>query len=216
MGMGPASGSREPGSMTARRSVVRIKVTLKDVEPVVMRRLEVPLKIRLDRLHLVLQAAMGWTNTHLYAFTAGDMSWGLPDPDFGGDDLPADASTLRDILDDTGARTIHYYYDFGDGWDHVIKIERILDAVPMAPYPALLAAEGRCPPEDVGGPPGYQDFLAILAEPDHEEHDQTLTWCGGTFDPYKPDIDRILDEIDKLARRWAPRPRRATAKRAPQ
>ncbi len=198
--------------MTAPRSVVRFKVTLKDVEPVVMRRLEVPLKIRLDRLHLVLQAAMGWTNTHLYVFTAGGMSWGLPDPDFGDEDLPADKSTLLDILDDTGARTIHYLYDFGNGWDHVIKIERILDAVPMTPYPMLLAAEGRCPPEDVGGPPGYQDFLEILADPDHEEHEQMLTWCGGAFDPRKPEIDRILAELDKLAKKWAPRPRRASTK----
>jgi hypothetical protein len=52
-------------------AIVRLKVTLKDVEPEVMRRLDVPLKIRLDRLHLVLQAAMGWTDSHLYEFTAG-------------------------------------------------------------------------------------------------------------------------------------------------
>ena len=64
--------------------IVRLKVTLKDVEPKVMRRLDVPLKIRLDRLHLVLQAAMGWAKSHLYEFTAGGVGWGVPDPDFGG------------------------------------------------------------------------------------------------------------------------------------
>ena len=72
--------------MTARHAIARLKVTLEDVEPTVMRRLDVPLKIRLDRLHLVLQAAMGWTNSHLYEFQAGDVGWGVPDPDF--DDGP--------------------------------------------------------------------------------------------------------------------------------
>lgn len=135
------------------------------------------------------------------------------DLDFGDDDIRANQSIFLDIFDDTAARTIHYHYDLGDGWNHVIEQERVLDAVPMASHPTLLAAEGRWPPEGVGGPPGYQDFLEIFAYPDHEEHAQTLTWCGGAFDPRRPDIDRILAELDKLARRWAPRPRRAPAKR---
>ena len=70
--------------------------------------------IRLDRLHLTIQAAMGWTNSHLYTFEAGDATWGVPDPDFGGDDLPATKTTLVKLIEDTGARTINYLYDFGD------------------------------------------------------------------------------------------------------
>jgi Plasmid pRiA4b ORF-3-like protein len=189
-------------------AIVRLKVTLEDVEPEVMRRLDVPLKIRLDRLHLVLQVAMGWTDSHLYEFTAGGTGWGVPDADFGGGPMPAAKTTLADLIKDTGARTIHYLYDFGDGWDHVIKIERIGESDPQARYPQLVTAQGRCPPEDVGGPPGYAEFLAAIADPTHEEHDYMLTWCGGAFDPESPDVEHIADELDRLARRWAPRPRK--------
>ena len=129
--------------MTARHAIARLKVTLEDVEPTVMRRLDVPLKIRLDRLHLVLQAAMGWTNSHLYEFQAGDVGWGVPDPDFDDGPLPAAKTTLADVVEDTGARTIHYLYDFGDGWDHAVKIERIGEPNPQARYPQLVTAVGR-------------------------------------------------------------------------
>ena len=62
-------------------SIARLKITLDDVKPAVLRRVEVPLTIRLDRLHLVLQAAMGWTNSHLYEIRTRDVGWGVPDPD---------------------------------------------------------------------------------------------------------------------------------------
>ncbi len=90
-----------------------------------MRHIEVPLKIRLDRLHEVIQAAMGWTNTHLYEFRVGDAGWSVPDPD-GFYDGPMDAkkTTLKKLLDHTATRTIQYVYDFGDDWDHSIRIER--------------------------------------------------------------------------------------------
>jgi Plasmid pRiA4b ORF-3-like protein len=63
-------------------------------------------------------------------------------------------------------------------------------------------------PEDVGGPPGYAEFLAAIADPTHEEHEYMLTWCGGAFDPDIPDVEDIADELNHLARRWAPRPRK--------
>lgn len=88
--------------------------------------------------------------------------------------------------------------------DHFVRGE----PDPLARYPQLVTATGRCPPEDVGGPWGYAEFLATIADPAHEEHDRMLTWCGGAFDPNSPDIERIADELDRLARRWAPRPRK--------
>jgi Plasmid pRiA4b ORF-3-like protein len=200
--------------MSAARSVARIKVTLKDVEPVVMRRLEVPLRIRLDRLHLVLQAAMGWTDSHLYAFTAGGAQWGEPDPFYDSDVSPAAKATLLDVIEDTGSKTIHYLYDFGDGWDHVIKLERVGEANPRLLYPLLITAAGRCPPEDVGGPPGYAEFLEAVRDPDHHEHERMLTWTGGPFDPEDPDIRAVDRELETLARKWAPRPRRPKTSRA--
>ena len=90
--------------MTA--SVAHLKIKLDDVQPAVLRRVEVPLTIRLDRLHLVLQAAMGWTDSHLYEIRAGDVGWGMPDPDFGDGPLDARKTRLIDALEDVGTRSL--------------------------------------------------------------------------------------------------------------
>ena len=133
--------------------IIALKVTLEYIEPAITRTLQVPSTIRLDRLHLTLQAAIGWTNSHLYMFEAEGAIWGLPNPDFGGDDLPANKTTLAEVIEDTGARSIRYIYDFGDGWEHRLQIGEITDPIPGDLYPRLTDISGRCPPEDVGGFP---------------------------------------------------------------
>src|SRR5215218_6882283 len=122
--------------MTAA-AIAHLRIKLDDVDLPVLRRVQVPVTIRLDRLHLVLQAAMGWTNSHLYEIRARDVGWGMPDPDWGGGPLDARKARLIDVLQDTGAKTLKYLYDFGDGWEHTVKIERIADAVPDLTYPLL-------------------------------------------------------------------------------
>jgi hypothetical protein len=188
--------------MTAA-GIAHLRIKLDDVEPAVVRRLEVPLAIRLDRLHLVLQAALGWTNSHLYEFRARDTGWGIPDPDFGDGPLDARKARLLDVIEDIGIRSLKYLYDFGDGWEHSIRIERITDAVPGIIYPRLIDATGRCPPEDVGGPWGYREFLEAIADPDHDQHAENLTWVGGHFDPATADAERHTQAIAALARRWS-------------
>jgi hypothetical protein len=190
-------------------SIARLRVTLDDVEPAVLRRLEVPLDLRLDRLHLVLQAALGWTNSHLWEFRARDTGWGLPDPewDTGSGPLDARKTTLQKVLEDTGTKTLKYLYDFGDGWEHTIRVERIAAADPSQTYPVLLEAAGRCPPEDVGGPPGYEGFLAALADPAHESHADMLEWCPDGFDPQAVDPVRIEQALHKTAARWTRKPK---------
>jgi hypothetical protein len=139
-------------------TIARLKITLARVKPAVLRRIEVPLDIRLDRLHLAIQAAMGWTNSHLYEIRAGDVGWSDPDPDWGHDGpLDARKARLGNVLDDVGTKGLRYLYDFGDGWEHTIKVERLIDPEPGVTYPRLTEATGRCPPEDVGGPWGYAD-----------------------------------------------------------
>ena len=167
-------------------SIIEIKVTLQDIEPAVTRTLQVPADIRLDRLHLTLQVAMGWTNSHLYMFEAARATWGIADPDFGGEDLPANKTTLGQVIEDTGKKTINYIYDFGDNWEHRIKIGRITDPVPGELYPRLIEVTGKCPPEDVGGFPGYYGFLDAMADPKHPEHDHLKDWYGGTSIPISP------------------------------
>lgn len=197
------------------KSVAVLKITLDHVEPKVMRRIVVPSDIRLDRLHLAIQAAMGWTNSHLYEFRIGGAGWGEPDPD-GVYDGPMDArkARLAAVLADAGRKTFSYVYDFGDGWDHTIKLEKIVPAIEGEPVLLLLEAAGRCPPEDCGGPSGDERLLQILADPEDEEHDETLTWCGGSFDPTPADLPTLEADIDRLARRWAPRPRASAKARA--
>lgn len=157
--------------------IARLRIILNDVDPLPMRLIEVPLTIRLDRLHEVIQAAMGWTDTHLYEFRVGDAGWGIPDLDgFGDGPGHARKMTLEKLLDRTETRTIQYVYDFGDDWDHSIRIERVGDAAPGTTYPRLLRASGACPPEDVGGAGGYEEFLEALADPDHDHHDDMVRW----------------------------------------
>lgn len=187
-------------------NIARLKVTLDDVEPMVLRRIEVPLGIRLDRLHLVIQAAMGWTDSHLYEIRAGDVGWGIPDPDWGDGPLDARKARLVDVLEDIGKKTMRYLYDFGDGWEHTIKIERIGPAERNTTYPRLIEATGRCPPEDVGGPPGYEEFIEAIADPQHERHAEMREWCGEDFDPNAVDTEGHASALAILARQWAQKP----------
>ncbi len=193
-------------------SIARLKITLNDVKPKVHRRIEVPLSIRLDRLHLVFQAAMGWTNSYLYEIRARGVGWGMPMQGADDDVLNAARAHLVDVLEDTGAKTLKYLYDFGDGWEHTVKLERIVDAAPGLVYPMLIEGEGRCPPEDCGGPWGYADLLEVLADPDHERHGEMTEWVGRPFDAAAPAIDVHQRAVAALARKWAPKP---VGKRSP-
>ena len=189
--------------------IARLRIILNDVDPQPMRQIEVPLKIRLDRLHEAIQAAMGWTDTHLYEFRVNDVGWGVPEPD-GFQDGPRAAKkmTLDKLLDETGTRTVQYVYDFGDDWDHSIRIERVNEATPGVTYPRLLKATGACPPEDIGGAPGYKEFLDALADPDHDQHEDMVRWSDEPFDPEDALVDRIAERFDQLAKKWTPKSRK--------
>ena len=187
-------------------TIARLKITLDDVKPAVLRRIEVPFNIRLDRLHLAIQAAMGWTNTHLYEIRARDVGWGIPDRDWGDGPLDARKANLGDVLEDVGTKTLRYLYDFGDGWEHTIKVERLIDPEPGALYPRLIEASGRCPPEDIGGPWGYAEFLEAIGNPKHERHDEFKEWIADDFDPNLVDAGWLAEEVTTLAKRWSRKP----------
>ena len=194
-------------------TIARLKITLDDVKPVVLRRVEVPFDIRLDRLHLTIQ---GWTNSHLYEIRGGGVGWSAPDPDagWGGDFMDARKARLGDILEDIGTKTLKYLYDFGDGWEHTIKIERLIDPEPGMLYPRLIEAKGHCPPEDVGGPWGYGELLEALADPSHERHGELKEWLADDFNPHVVNIDWLSKDVADLAQRWSRQPavkRRRTA-----
>jgi hypothetical protein len=193
-------------------AIARLKITLDDVKPAVLRRIEVPLNIRLDRLHLAIQAAMGWSNSHLYELRAGEVGWSDPDPDWDRDGpLDARKARLLDVLEDVGTKRLRYLYDFGDGWEHTIKIERIMDAIPGIAYPRLVEAAGRCPPEDVGGPWGYAELLEAIDDPKHERHAELKDWIEDDFDPSVVDTEGLAEALTALAKSWS---RKSPAKRA--
>ena len=189
-------------------TLAHLKITLDKVKPVVLRRVEVPFDIRLDRLHLTIQAAMGWTNSHLYEIRAGGVGWSTPypDADWAGDFIDARKARLGDILEDIGTKTLKYLYDFGDGWEHTIKIERLVDPKPGMLYPSLIEAKGHCPPEDVGGPWGYSELLETLDDPSHERHSEFKEWLADDFNPHVVDVDRLSEDVADLAQRWSRQP----------
>ena len=198
--------------MTA--AILRLKVTLNDVEPKVVRRIEVPADIKLDRLHLTLQAALGWTNSHLFEIRARDVGWGQPSPDWPDGPLDARKAKLIDVLEDAGTKTLRYLYDFGDGWEHSIKVERLIDPEPGVLYPRLIEVSGRCPPEDCGGPWGYAELLEAIKDPTHERHAELTEWIGDDFDPDADEVEWLTTEVESLAKKWSRKPARKRAKRS--
>ena len=180
--------------------IYRLKVTLRHIRPPIWRRIEVPADIRLGRLHHVLQDAMGWSDSHLHAFRVGDANFGVPDPDFPAG-LRSERNVRLDRIAGEGARFV-YEYDFGDGWKHDILVEKILPAEPGARYPRCLAGRRACPPEDCGGPPGYERLLDILrrgARTDDEA--DLLDWLPDDFDPETFDPDEINELLRDATRR---------------
>lgn len=179
--------------MAARVPILQLKVSLMDVsDPRVWRRLLVPATMRLGRLHDVIQAAMGWEDYHLHAFTAKDVDYGPPDPELG--HRNERRVTLGDVISERGDR-MRYVYDFGDHWRHDVVVEKVLAAVPGSRYPICLSGKGLCPPEDCGGVWGYAELREKLADPTHEDHADMLEWLGietaAQFDPHAFDADDV-------------------------
>jgi hypothetical protein len=183
-----ATGEAGPGD-----AIAQLKVTLMGVtKPPVWRRLLVPANIRLDRLHDIIQAAMGWEDYHLHAFTAAGIDYGPPNPDL--DDRDERATTLERLISKPGDR-MRYTYDFGDGWEHEILVEELLIGETGMRYPACVGGKSRCPPEDCGGSWGYASLRETLADPDHEEHANMIEWLGlrtaSEFDPAAFDVGEV-------------------------
>ncbi len=191
--LGARSMRRVAGESSQGDSVLQIKISLLRVtKPPVWRLLLVPADIRLDRLHGVIQVALGWEDYHMHAFSDGSCEYGLAEPELGHRDERK--VTLGRLLKRKGER-IRYAYDFGDDWEHEIVLEGVLAAEPGVRYPVCLAGKGACPPEDCGGVWGYQDLREALADSAHERHEEMLEWLGlqtaARFDPARFDADEV-------------------------
>lgn len=177
--------------MSSPEKSALVRIALKDIEPEIWRRVEVPLGMNLKGLHDVIQAVFGWQDYHLFEFQVGEKRYGVPSPEWGDERkvLQAKATKLADLMS-KGIDRFDYTYDFGDNWEHAIAIEAVADADPAVKYPRFVAGARRAPPEDVGGFPGFFDFVEAMVNPRHPEHRNLLKWYGG---PYDPDNMGLLD-----------------------
>lgn len=186
-------------SVAPREDAVYIlRITLEAVEPPVWRRVQVPGSITLERLHTVIQKAMGWRDVHLHEFEVGGRRYGQPEPDEPHYKVePEWKLTLRAAAPTEGAR-FRYVYDLGDGWGHELLVEAI--QAPAAPfkYPGCLAGERACPPEDCGGAPGYANLLEVLRDRTHPEHRDMLAWAGRGFNPERFDLAAVNRKLRLL------------------
>ena len=179
--------------------IARLRIEIDEVAPAVIRRVEVPLAIRLDDLHFVLQIAIGWQNCHPFEFRVGDTAWGLLDRDDpASSPLPAETATLADVLA-LGER-FRYDYVYGEDWGHTVALEALTAADPAAAYPRLVSAQGRCPPADIGGPIGYDTFLRAIADPEHLHHEGMIEWDDPDFDPHTVDEAAIRANLANLGK----------------
>ena len=179
---------------------VQLRMELRDVTPTVWRRILVPEQITLAKLHGILQAAMGWTNSHLHEYEIARRRYRIPDEEWPGSEPLIDERRVRlKSLIEAGTQRFTYTYDFGDAWEHRIVVEDLVMPRSSATQSVLcIAGENACPPEDVGGSPGYAEFLAAIADPHHEEHDAMISWIGGSFDPAAFNLDHTNQYLKSI------------------
>jgi hypothetical protein len=173
--------------VTAKTRIFHLKIQLATIRPPVWRRVLVPGEIDLGELHEVIQTTFGWTNSHLHQFEIGETRYGTPDPDWGLNDVEDESRAKLFRLAGEGSR-LSYTYDFGDSWEHLVTVEKVLDPQTGMRYPSCIAGRRACPPEDVGGPWGYGDFLEALADPNHDDREHWTEWIDGSFDPDRFDL----------------------------
>lgn len=189
--------------------VYQFKVTLKGIKPPIWRRIQVPEVYTFWDLHVAIQDAMGWLDYHLHEFTILNPSTGRKD-EIG---IPEDEPLMlwdkkvhagwrckiADYFSLENSRA-NYVYDFGDNWQHTIKLEKILPRDKDFEYPICIRGKREGPPEDCGGVWGYQELLEIIMDPTHEDHESTLDWIGDDFDPEYFDPAEVI--FDDPQERW--------------
>jgi hypothetical protein len=183
-------------------AVYQLKIKLRHAKPAIWRRIRLAGSTTLEDLHYIAQISMGWSNSHLHMFvTDSGQCFGSPEQDM--DDL----LEMLDEREMTVAELLHqpnqhltYEYDFGDGWEHEVLLEKILAPLAEEPLPRCVHAQGKCPPEDVGGIGGFYAFLQAMRDPRHPEHEDVLAWWGEPeFDPDEVDVDAINQRLQTPA-----------------
>ncbi len=193
-----------------KQSIYEVRITLRGSKPPIWRRVATPSDITLGQLHEVIQIAMGWTDSHMHQFIlpakAGGgrlgaqyfvtkvTPWGDPTEMEGEDE---NVVTLAEVCRRVKSKLI-YEYDFGDGWEHIIEVQKIVEPAPGVKYPVCLAGKKSCPPEDCGGVWGYYNLLHTVSDPKREDHEEMVEWLGDGFDP-----DAFnLEAVNAILAKW--------------
>lgn len=178
---------------------VQLRIELVRIAPHVWRRVIVPQAVTLAKLHLVMQAAMGWTDSHLHEYEIANKRYGIEDPDWPSSVPIFDErrERLKSVVEDR-VGNFTYLYDFGDHWEHQVTIEDLV-AYEVGRQPIVCTAgESACPPEDVGGEPGYEMFLAAIADPRNKRHAELKEWIGYPFDPHAFDLNAVNERLARI------------------
>ena len=187
--------------MTAPDDIAILRIELEDIEPLIWRRVAVHTSMNLKAVHSVIQAVMGWLDSHLWEFTANGRKYSMlvPNDADWNERIKDVAKTKLSALLTIGVREISYVYDMGDNWQHRIIVEKLKAAEPGALYQRFLGGERRCPPEDCGGIPGYYEFLDNIASKQNKKRNAALEWYGAPYDPNEIDEQQIVATLNRIA-----------------
>ena len=170
------------------KTAYQFKISLLDFKPTIWRQIETG-DVTLEKLHELIQLAMGWTNSHMHQFKIAGQDYRHPrfmESDFDAPDVKSyQGIRVSDLVEQHGTKLKFVYdYDFGDGWSHEVFLQNVIgDPKQVHVHPRCVAGENACPPEDVGGVWGYADFLEAINDPKHKNHEHFREWYHGGFDP---------------------------------
>ena len=187
--------------MTSPDDIAILRIELEDIDPLIWRRVAVRTSMNLKSVHGVIQAAMGWLDSHLWVFTTNGRKYSIliPNDADWNERIKDAAKTKLSALLTVGVREIGYVYDMGDNWQHRIIVEKLKAAELGALYPQFLGGERRCPPEDCGGIPGYYEFLNNIASKQSKKRKAALDWYGAPYDPDEIGEQQIVTTLNLIA-----------------
>ena len=172
-----------------RVNIYQLKISLINSRPEIWRRILVNSDILLVDFHRIIQTTMGWTNSHLHLFTDNNSTYSPREFEVEGT-KNSRVVKLSKILKKEGEKIL-YEYDFGDGWEHSIVLEKIIS------IPTCIDGERNCPPEDCGGLGGYEELQKIISTPEHSEYDEMMEWLGEKYNPDQISIEKINKDLKK-------------------
>ncbi|SOE51220.1 plasmid pRiA4b ORF-3 family protein [plant metagenome] len=182
---------------SCRGAALVLRIELRQIQPVIYRTIVVPSRITLRKLHVTILLAMGWQGGHLHEFVINGVRYGEPDPDYPQAGLQSEKRvSLNKVIQ--GASSFDYVYDLGDHWEHEIQVLDATEFNEPLGGPWCLEGANACPPEDVGGEPGYMHFLQAISDPNHPEHDDMLLWHGKRFDLTAFDLQEVNQRMMQI------------------